>query len=181
VVRKSVEHPPSSNTKSTPSGKKLSRPVQPLTAERLVLVIFAAVAALFVGIAIGIGLVLLFTSPRISRPGYRSIQQGMSRQAVENLLGPPGDFTTGPTESESMPTETELWTPDALGPPHAGRWESDEATIYVAFDDAGRVIGKSYFRERPAKYRSGIPSPWWDDVSRELSRWWRRLRGRWFF
>jgi hypothetical protein len=142
-----MEPAASSNLAPVVSGRNPARPIRPVTAERTLLAILAGATALFVGIAIGIAvgilLVVLFTSPRISQQGYRSIEQGMSRAAVENLLGPPGDYTTGATDSESTPAATDLWSPDALGSRHAARWEGDEATIHVAFDDAGRVIGKS--------------------------------------
>jgi hypothetical protein len=38
---------------------------------------------------------------RVTRENYRRIQRGMSRAEVEAILGPPGDYRTGP--SQNMP------------------------------------------------------------------------------
>ncbi len=50
-------------------------------------------AALLVG---SVALLLWPRAPRFPREKFDRITHGMSRADIEALLGPPGDFTTGP-------------------------------------------------------------------------------------
>jgi hypothetical protein len=87
-------------------------------------------------VALAVGLVLLgaflgLAWPRPSRvtaANFERIKEGMSRAEVEAILGPPGDYTTGPTFIHFGGL---VWVP----PPYssAERWEGDEGlTVPVA-------------------------------------------------
>jgi hypothetical protein len=64
----------------------------------------------------------------------------MSRADVEAILGPPGDYTTGPTALRS--------TPLTLTPPPGSPefWMGDEGDATVWFDAADRVAGSHFLR-----------------------------------
>jgi hypothetical protein len=67
----------------------------------------------------------------------------MSRAEVEAILGPPGDYTTGPTGVAPVLT-TGLFVPDCFAilfkrGPSVPEWKSDTVIINLEFDDAGRV------------------------------------------
>ncbi len=80
----------------------------------------ALVLALAFGIAVGMLLRRTVFRPRLfTIASYQRVAQGMSRADVEAALGPPGDYTTGPTRSESIPRAMRLWDPRALAPRHA--------------------------------------------------------------
>jgi hypothetical protein len=95
-------------------------------------------------VILGIGLVLLRAflalalprPPRVTRANFERVKAGMSRADVEVVLGPPGDYTTGPT---FIRCGGYVWVP----PPYtsAERWEGDEGLAFVCFDPADRVIG----------------------------------------
>jgi hypothetical protein len=95
----------------------------------------------------------------------------MIRLAVEDQLGPPGDYTSGPTESDSAPASKDLWSPETLGSPHAALWQLwlfDDGIIHVAFDDDGKVIGKCFFR---SKRVYGPPDSLWTTIQKLWRRW----------
>jgi hypothetical protein len=93
---------------------------------------------------------------RITLDNSDRIHVGMMRAEVEAMLGPPGDYTTGPTDPNRYFT---VWTgndyatgelnPDRVrftwtgSLPEAGSvatvWESDTATIDIVFDGQGKV------------------------------------------
>jgi hypothetical protein len=102
--------------------------------------------------------------PGISAKGYRRIEKGMTLAQVRALLGEPGIHGTGP--SVSLPTEVTWWDGRLVIPPQAARWEGPEGTIWVAFDESGRVIGKMIFYE-PGSVR--------EDFWTNLRDWWNEL------
>jgi hypothetical protein len=160
----------SSSTDARSPGKETpSRLVRRLSPERIVMSLLLMVTALSVGILVGRALRASFSWPPVTWISYIGIRQGMIRSAVEDRLGPPGDYTSGPTESESLPASTDLWSPDALGSPHAALWQFDDATIHVAFDEHGFVIGKSFFRSKPRVY--GPPESFWRTIQKLWRRW----------
>ena len=61
-----------------------------------------ALAGLAVLVAAG-AFVLWPRPDRITRANYDRIRMGMSRAEVEAILGPPGDYTTGPVASMKIP------------------------------------------------------------------------------
>ena len=84
--------------------------------------------------------VVLWPRPpsRITRENHSVIQHGMSRREVESILGPPGDYTTGPTRP--------IFVYARLTPDHTPwvEWNADKASIKVCFGDNGTVRYTEY-------------------------------------
>jgi hypothetical protein len=58
----------------------------------------------------------------------------MTRAEIEAILGPPGDYRTGPTRGQTAIDP--IWEPPL---PYAASWYSDTVAITVEFDDDGRA------------------------------------------
>jgi hypothetical protein len=85
---------------------------------------------------------------RIAERNFIRIVQGMRRAEVEAILGPPGDYTTGPTDSPArgglfLLTRDESYYPiyDA-----AQEWKGNTTIIRVGFDSANVATYKEYVR-----------------------------------
>ncbi len=90
----------------------------------------------------GVGAFVLWPRPdRITRENYDRIREGMSRAEVEAILGPSGDYTTGPVKPRDGARLDMSDTSSTLEvrPGSAAMWVSDAAYIIVFFDDSGRV------------------------------------------
>jgi hypothetical protein len=105
---------------------------------RTLLVALAGLAVL-----VAVGVVVLWPGPdRITRANFQRIKQGMRRAEVEAILGPPGDYRTGPMDmfqiefGSDFEGDAGLWVRWAsrgyVAEP--GMWLSDEAQIYLVFD-----------------------------------------------
>jgi hypothetical protein len=93
-------------------------------------VALAGLAVLAVG-----ALVLWPRAPsRVTRENFRRIQPGMTLSEVESVLGPEGDYRTGPPVAESGP-DVELWRPTCT--PHC--WAGDEGILVVVIDETGHT------------------------------------------
>jgi hypothetical protein len=98
-------------------------------------------------------------SDRITRQNYDRIELGMSRAEVQAILGPAGDYTTGPVDqfyryyvrwsgsgylnsTTTVPSMT-LQSIESGRSPEAGGvaagWEDDTGVIDVVFDAQGKV------------------------------------------
>jgi hypothetical protein len=88
---------------------------------------------------LAIGLFLFWPlSSQVTRENFERIRTGMSRAEVEAILGgPPGDYTTGPTEKDLLELSA-ADTPE--GPRYLVIWEGDSGTIWVGFDANDRAI-----------------------------------------
>jgi hypothetical protein len=118
-----------------------------------------ALAGLAVVVA---GAVVAWPRPgRITREIYGHIKEGMSRAEVEVILGPPGDYRTGPTSAdhpfEFFPGET---TPVV--------WQTDTVEVLVLFNAADVAI---YRWLLPARLDSQSPL---DNLLWRAKRQWRR-------
>jgi hypothetical protein len=125
--------------------------------------LLVALVGLAVVVAVG-ALVMWPRANRVTRENYDRIQIGMSRGDVEAILGPPGDYRTGPGERGDCEVEdgtVESWMPDTgsylystpsnwmrmpLEPPENQRlwasWESDSIGISITIDDSGSVVDR---------------------------------------
>src|SRR5262249_14859791 len=63
--------------------------------------------------------------------------EGMSRAEVEAILGPPGDYRTGPVWYEDLGIVDGLTVP--LENEFGARWYGDKAASYVFFTQSGCV------------------------------------------
>jgi hypothetical protein len=81
---------------------------------------------------------LLFppTNPRITRENFQWIMERMRREDVESILGPPGDYRTGPTSSPKIVfSGSGFWE----GSAEPFYWQGDEYEILLDFNTDGRV------------------------------------------
>jgi hypothetical protein len=73
---------------------------------------------------------------RITHDNFNHLRQGMTRAEVEAILGPPGVYTTGPTEVMSV-LELLVRVNDSTGVNLMATektWRSDQVHIVVEFD-----------------------------------------------
>jgi hypothetical protein len=93
----------------------------------------AALAGLAVVVAAWV--IVLWPRPvRITKASYDRIREDMSRAEVYAILGPPGDYATGP-QALSWPLGTDRLT---------DRWYGDEYAIGLVLDQNGRVRVKCH-------------------------------------
>jgi hypothetical protein len=118
--------------------------------------LFLALGLLACVLAGGAAWVHWRTPTAINHENAAKIQGGMTLAEVETILGGPArDETTGPVEREEPP---EFAPPDARGirwriafaDMRAGlqRWESDQARVWVHFDENGFVTDCREFQMR---------------------------------
>jgi hypothetical protein len=117
--------------------------------------LLGAAAALAVVALVVAGVMLLRDppAPRLTRANADKLHYGMTGAEVEALLGPPGDYRTGTTDSNAPPGKVrwidlygdkprpspEIW----IGWNHYV-WESDEVTVQIQFDDEPDKQGVIY-------------------------------------
>jgi hypothetical protein len=119
----------------------------------------------------GVAAFALWPRPnRVTRENCARIRQGMTRAEVDALLGPPGDYRTGPVDYDrglvplkiapiTMPWETS---------DDDDRWAGDSAYLAVRFDPEGRV-GSWYVVPTSKAAQSPLGNLLW-----RLGRQWRR-------
>jgi hypothetical protein len=118
-------------------------------------VIVMTAAALVVLLAIGA--CILWPQPnRITPQNFDRIRVGMSRGEVVAILGPPGDYTTAPSERDweryrresvvlddnwlrAVDDRKLLWSESRME-----TWDSDAASAIVIFDASDRVFVTDY-------------------------------------
>ncbi len=126
-------------------------------------VLFLCVAAVMVGLAVGVW--LLWPRTAITRDNAARIQKGMTRAEVMAVLGgPPRWEPTGPLDldeaDDRMPSATLRWINCEIRAdfdPEGGaraKWQSSEVAIYIWWDAAGTVDSCEFFPLR----RAGKPS-----------------------
>jgi len=87
-------------------------------------------------------------SPRVdpvTEENFGRVQDGMSRAEVEAILGPPGDYTTGPRLVLEPPGPDRACQPDPAHPwthPDYVGWVTDRHCLWIGFSPAGRVQEK---------------------------------------
>jgi hypothetical protein len=105
------------------------------------------------------------TNPHIAWENYNRITPGMSRGDVEAILGPPGDYRTGPIRYWVKPFRP-------TGNPFCQQveWLSDEADIRVWFDHHGEVDCGWYEPVQPKEVGTAEKLRWRWDHWRESRR-----------
>jgi hypothetical protein len=116
---------------------------------RKLLVALGGLAVLVaVGVAVLAVLVWPQSTPRITRANCLRIKEGMSREEIEEILGPPGDYRNGRGATQAVPDPEPFYR--ASGSPwqaltvfqggsQEAEWYSDSLCICVALDFDGRV------------------------------------------
>ncbi len=123
---------------------------------------------------------------RVTRENFNLLRVGMSRAEVEAILGPSGDYRTGPPSCvsgscgliwdssypyNSFPTLDD-WDIAATDVEEQGgsseEWESNVASVRVVYHQSGSMVAASYL---PIFVREG---PFLDNVLWRVKRQWRR-------
>jgi hypothetical protein len=124
-------------------------------------------------VVVAAGVVVLWPrQDRITQKNFALIHVGMTRADVEAILGPPGDYTTGPltvggglTISPWRVNATRLY-PKENGSPYD--WLTDTGWYTVTFDDSDKVEGRDF--ESGTKAKQGTV----DNLLWRVERQWRR-------
>ena len=136
-------------------------------------------AGLAVMVAAG-AVVLWPRKDRITQENYDGIRMGMSRAEVEEILGLPGDYRTGPgatnlgrdviawvIDPDVHPYPPSSWSKIDEGPHSWGYWLGDSFQISVAIDDSGQVQEMHGF---PRRTTQGV----FDNLLWRAKRQWHR-------
>jgi hypothetical protein len=121
------------------------------------------------------GVVTVWPQPeRITRENFERIREGMTRAEVEAILGPPGDYASGPTMLQpDGPTRAHVFDEDDslphLPPDRFGVWERDSAGIYVDYTRSG-TVGVVTFSPLMRRPQSILESLRWR-AERQWRRW----------
>ena len=102
---------------------------------------------LAIGAAVAFAVFLLGPQERITHDNWLDIEKHMSRARVESILGPPRVCTSGPVIKLNE-VYHDAWpaTPDCT----LSVWQSDSATITIAFDRSDRVVCSAFsYMSRP--------------------------------
>src|SRR4051794_12025520 len=98
-------------------------------------------AALALAVLLAAGVFVLWPrADRITRENFDRIRGGMSREEVYAILGPPGDYRTGPVKYQHIDLVGYdlVWTDDVIIRPD-WEWIGDLALVVVEFDQEGCV------------------------------------------
>jgi hypothetical protein len=97
------------------------------------------VTGLAVLVAVGAFVLWPRTDPtlRITRENFDGIKEGMSREEVEAILGPEGDYTTGPVDFPSLQQWGFL---EELRDATFLAWVTDTAWVSIALNEPGGVV-----------------------------------------
>jgi hypothetical protein len=89
----------------------------------------------------------------------------MSRAEVEAILGPPGDYTTGPFDIDDTTVRRIMEGPRA----GAHSWFTDNCVLSIRFDDSNRVEWRGFLRVRKRPQASLENLRW--RLSRQREKW----------
>ena len=102
---------------------------------------------MLVGLAVvgAVGMAVLWPrADRITQANCDQIREGMTRSEVETILGPVGDYSSGPTEPEFVfvMLPAGLTVEDVV----TAGWIGDTGSIDVGFDRRGKVAFSQFTR-----------------------------------
>jgi hypothetical protein len=131
---------------------------------RKLLVVLAGLAAM-----VAAGVVVLWPPQnRITQENFDRVREGMSRAEVEAILGPPGDYSTGPTNSfHPVSVISNDLRRVEIGP-YAFDWRSDDLSVHVLFIDSRVVVADAYTNKLVAQ--SPLDNLLWR-AKRQWHRW----------
>jgi hypothetical protein len=135
--------------------------------------LLVALAGLAVVVAAGVAVLWPRPPSRITRENFDRIKEGMSRTEVEGILGPAGDYSTGPTQRfmsvEDIIAQARLDTFSL----HSGEltWSSDMVMVRVEFDSRGVATAK-YFTALVKLKQTFVDSLIWR-AERQWRHWFR--------
>jgi hypothetical protein len=123
-------------------------------------------------VAVAVGVVVLWpTQPnRITQENCDRIKKGMSRAEVETILGPPGDYRTGPGQGVLA------WDPILDGTTrlnectNRSNWAGDTGWVSVEFDNGDGTVRASEFIESKRIAQGPLENLLWR-AKRQWHRW----------
>jgi hypothetical protein len=129
---------------------------------RTLLVLLAGLA-----VVVAARVIVLWQQPdRITRENCDRIREGMTRAEVEAILGPPGDYTTWPTDITRWPRGTDWRMGDLFA-----EWRGDEGRILVLLDqDDGLVHSDGIFAPSSPRQVNPLYALIWR-AKRQWHRW----------
>jgi hypothetical protein len=136
---------------------------------RTLLVVLAGLAV------VGAAGVVLWPRPRLRitrenleriKEGYDRIERGMTLSEVVDILGPPGDYRTGPSADFFVNVDPFGQRPDVL---EFRIWMSDTLFIGVWVEDDGHILGVYEFLPSPSD-QSHLDNFLWR-LKRQWHRW----------
>jgi hypothetical protein len=108
------------------------------------------VTAVVLVVVVAVGVFVLWPrTDRIIRENFDRIQPGMSLAEVEVILGPPGDYTTGPIDPWHVSVQRR-WSADEVKwlaneeERNAPIWTTDTAAAQVYFGPSGEAVDAIY-------------------------------------
>jgi hypothetical protein len=125
--------------------------------------LLVVLAGLAVVVAVGV-VVLWPRADRVTRENFDCIRKGMTPQEVEGLLGPPGDYSTGPTTTSDASIFQMF---DFRDTSHISFWETDTASVRIYF----AASGVTYAEYQPLARREQGPL---DNLLWRAKRLWHR-------
>jgi len=83
---------------------------------------------------VAVGAIVFFNwrKSELNLANYNRVRVGMTRQQVQDLLGPPGNHATKPDSPTLKPAD-----PTAI----ADCWNTDNGAVVIYYDASGRVTG----------------------------------------
>jgi len=136
--------------------------------------LLVALAGLAVLVAAGV--VALWPRPeRITRENFDRIKVGMSRAEVYAILGPPGDYSSGPVEFDGRQEflrgiDLDANEPVDCGNPALARWWSDTGSAWVEFDPSDRARPREFTRHLGRLEQSSLDALLWR-AKRQWRKW----------
>jgi hypothetical protein len=113
--------------------------------------LIAALAGLVMLAGVGAFLALRpATAAQVTRENFDRIQKGMMQAEVEAILGPPGDYLTGPVKQaggnsrKGFVDTAELGFANMSERTGTGLWWCDTGHIFVVYGRSGTVVFRSY-------------------------------------
>jgi hypothetical protein len=135
---------------------------------RTLLVVLAGLAVL---VAAGVVVLWPQTEPnRITQENCDRIKKGMSQAEVETILGPPGDYRTGPGQGVLA------WDPILDGTTwhdhctNGSNWAGDTGWVRVEFDNGDGTVWASEFIESKRIAQHPLENLLWR-AKRQWQRW----------
>ncbi len=104
------------------------------------------------GLAVALAVFALWPRPsRVTVDNWLKASWGMSQEQVEAVLGPPGDYRTGPTvdAAEDMGKYGGGFSGDPK-PSYTLHWQSDVGRVTMGFDSQRRLVLMGFEHRRRA-------------------------------
>jgi hypothetical protein len=101
-------------------------------------------ALVAIAVLVAVGMVVPWPRPpdRVTQANCRLVSRGMALAEVEAILGPPGDYRTGPTIWDLNFPPVRFVNPDPTC--EWVHWDGDAASLSVTFNSQRKVLNTYY-------------------------------------